>query len=531
MKDYDREYIQPPAAWRPWVLGAMIIAATIVAYSPALHGGLVWDDKMHITRPEMRTLFGLYRIWFEVDAAFQYYPLLHTAFWIEHKLWGDVTVGYHLLNVLLHVSSAMLSAWILRKLSIPGAFLAAAVFALHPVHVESVAWISEQKNTLSTVFYLASILAYLRFDETRRVDWYLGTLGLFICALLTKTVTATLPGALLVIFWWKRGRLSWRRDALPTVPLFLLGAGAGLLTAWWELRINHSTGSGFQLTTAQRLLLAGRAIGFYIGKLIWPSGLSFIYPSWNVDASSVFQYLFPLGLLGLAAAFWRVRRRTRAPLAALLFFVGTLFPSLGFFNFYAFRYSLVADHLQYVASLGPITLFAAGAARAFLRSGPGAQRTLTLASLLLLLTLGTLSWRQSGVYRSHDQVWLDTLKKNPTCWMAYNNLASSYARQGRMNEALFYLREAVHLKSDDEEVHNNLGVVLARQGRAEEAISHFREALRLQPDCAKAHYNWGLSLAGQGRLEEAVAHYREALRINPRMLEARRSLAIALAEQ
>jgi hypothetical protein len=529
IQSLDLEHTRRPVSWKAWVLGAITVAATFIAYSHALHGGFIWDDKMHITRPELRTLSGLYRIWFEIDATFQYYPVLHTAFWLEHKLWGDATLGYHLLNVLLHLSSALMVAQILRRLSIPGAFLAAAIFALHPVHVESVAWMSEQKNTLSTVFYLATILAYLRFDETRRADWYLGTLGLFICALLSKTVTGTLPGALLVIFWWQRGRLSWRRDVLPTVPLFLLGAAGGLLTAWWELQINHSTGSGFQFTMAQRLLLPGRAVWFYIGKLCWPANLSFIYPRWEVDTSIAWQYLFPLGIAGLAAAFWGIRRRTRGPLAALLFFVGTLFPTLGFFNFFAFRYSLVADHLQYLASLGPIVLFAAGATWACLRLGPNVRKMAAPMAGVLLLTLGALTWRQSGVYRSSDQVWIDTLQKNPACWIAHNNLGDSYARQGRIEEAFSHLREAVRLKSDDEEIHNNLGVVLARKGQVEEAILHFREAVRLKPDCAKAHHNWGLALASQGRMQEAIAHYREASRI--KASHARGSLDIALTGQ
>jgi protein O-mannosyl-transferase len=508
-----------PVLRRSWLFAAIVVVATWVAYGPALHGGFIWDDNLHITRPSLRSLAGLYRIWFEVDAAFQYYPVLHTAFWSEHRLWGDATLGYHLVNVLLHLSSCLMVARILRRLSIPGAILAAAIFALHPVHVESVAWMSEQKNTLSTFFYLASMLAYLRFEETRSVDWYLGTLGLFVCALGSKTVTATLPGGLLVILWWQRGRLSWRRDVLPTLPLFMLGAGAGLMSAWWELRLNHATGLGFELTLAQRVLAAGRAIWFHLGKLVWPSHLTFIYPRWEVDASSGWQYLFPLGLVGLAAACWAIRRRTRAPLATLLFFVGTLFPTLGFFNFYAIRYSLVADHFQYLASLGPIALVAAGATRVCLH--PRMQKAAVPAASALLLTLAVLSWRQSGVYRGSDQVWIDTLEKNPGCWMAYNNLARSYARQGRLDEAVSYLDQAVRLKSDDGEVHNNLGVVLARQSRLDEAITHFREAVRLQPTCAKAHHNWALALAKQGKTSEAIAHHREASRIAQELPEAR----------
>ena len=159
-------------------------------------------------------------MWTDFGATQQYYPLLHTAFWVEHQLWGNAAAGYHLVNILLHGLSAVLLLRILRRLEIPGAAFAAALFALHPVHVESVAWISEQKNTLSLVFYLAAALAYLRFDEGRRRKDYLQASGLFVLGLLTKTVVATLPAALLVVFWWKRGRIAGRRDVAPWAPWF-----------------------------------------------------------------------------------------------------------------------------------------------------------------------------------------------------------------------------------------------------------------------------------------------------------------------
>ncbi len=161
------------------------------------------DDRSHIAYPELRSWYGLYRIWFVVGATPQYYPLSETAFWVQHKLWGDAMLGYHLVNIAWHALAALMVALVLRRLAIPGAYLAAAIFALHPVHVESVAWITEQKNTLSAVFYLGAVLAYLRFDQNRGRAWYLAALGLFVLALASKIVTVTLPAALLVIFWWQ----------------------------------------------------------------------------------------------------------------------------------------------------------------------------------------------------------------------------------------------------------------------------------------------------------------------------------------
>ena len=323
-------------AIRDLLLAAALVSAVLLAYHPAWHGGLIWDDDGHVTRPELRSWQGLYRIWYEPGATQQYYPALHTAFWIEHRLWGDATLGYHLVNVLLHAAAAALVALVLRRLAVPGAYLAAAVFALHPVHVESVAWITEQKNTLSAVFYLAAMLVYLRFDRTRKLLPYCCALGLFVLGLESKTVTATLPAALLVIFWWQRGRLSWRRDVLPLVPFFVLGAAAGLVTAVFERKLIGAEGAAFDWSILDRCLIAGRAICFYLGKLFWPADLIFIYPRWHIDPSDWRQYLYPAAAVGLLAAAWAVWavRRWRGPLAAMLYFVGTLLPVLGFCNVY-----------------------------------------------------------------------------------------------------------------------------------------------------------------------------------------------------
>ncbi len=321
----------PPASWRQdWLLGFLLAALTIMAYQPAWHAGLIWDDDKHITQPELRSLHGLARIWTQLGATQQYYPLVHSVFWAEHKLWGDAATGYHWLNILLHAFSAVLLARILSQLKIPGAWLAAALFAVHPVEVESVAWISELKNTLSGVFYLGAALAYLRFDRSRSGRDYAMALGLFLLGLMSKTVIASLPAALLVVFWWQRGKVPWKRDALPLIPFFIAGIGAGLLTAWVERRFIGAEGSEFNFSIIERILIAGRDVWFYLGKLFWPVDLAFIYPRWNVSQAVWWQYLYPAaGLVLLGVLVWR---RWRGPLAALLFFVGTLFPALGFFR-------------------------------------------------------------------------------------------------------------------------------------------------------------------------------------------------------
>ena len=507
----------------------LLFAAALLAYLPALSGGFLWDDAGHVTRADLRSLSGLGRIWFEFGATQQYYPVLHSAFWFEHLIWGDSTVAYHLLNVLLHATTACLFARLLRRLAIPGAWLAALLFALHPVCVESVAWISEQKNTLSAVLYLLAALAFLRFHDSRRRAHYAGAAALFAFALLTKTVTASLPAALLVVLWWRNGRLDWRRDVLPLLPWFALGAGSGLVTAHFERALIGAQGSDFALAFDERLLLAGRVVWFYLGKLVWPAELIFIYPRWTVDASQWWQWLFLaaavallLGLLWLA-----VTRRRRGPLAAALLFGGTLFPVLGFFNVYPFLFSYVADHFQYLASLAVFALAGAGLTALAARFPRPAALG---AAALLLGTLGTLTWRQSGMYRDGFTLYETTLARNSACWMAHQNLAIALTESGRTEEAITHLQTALRLKPDHAPAENNLGDNLLRLGRPAAALPHFERAVQLRPDYAVAHCNRGLALARLGRVEEARRAFAEATRLDPQYPEAEFNWGIALVE-
>lgn len=514
--------------YRQWLLALALLAAVLVAYGPALHGGFLWDDDAHVTRPGLRSWQGLRRIWFELDATQQYYPLLHTAFWIQWQLWGASTLGYHVVNVVLHVAAALLFASLLRRLAVPGAWLAAAIFALHPVHVESVAWITELKNTLSAVFYLTSALIYLRFDEDRRGRWYAVALVLFCLGLLSKTVTATLPAALLVVFWWQRGRLSWRRDVLPLVPFFLLGALAGVLTAAVERKLIGAEGEAFAWTAVERCLIAGRVIWFYLGKLVWPRDLVFIYPRWNINSAIWWQYVFPAAALAQLALLWSLRRRARGPLAGILFFVGTLFPVLGFLNVFPFRYSFVADHFQYLASLGVIALAAAGVASGLGRCQPSLQRAGYAVCLVLLAVLGGLTRQESRAYTDFETLFRTTIARNPACWMAYNNLGIALAERGAMGEAGEQFSKCLEIKPDHAEAHGNLGFILLKAGRVDEAIAHAERALELNPNYAECHYNLGNALGQTGRADEAIAHYQKALEIRPEYVKAHINLGIAL---
>jgi protein O-mannosyl-transferase len=522
-----------PATWTPVqvaLLFAALLLATLAVYQPAWHGGFLWDDDAHVTEAALRSWDGLRRIWFDLGATQQYYPLVHSAFWVMHRLWGDWTTGYHLVNILLHALSACLVAVILRRLKIPGAVLAAAIFALHPVHVESVAWITELKNTLSGALYLGATLAYLHFDDSRSRRAYALAAGLFAMALASKTVTATWPAAMLVVAWWQRGRIDWRRDALPLAPFVVLGAASGLLTAWVEHAFIGAQGAEFQFSIVERMLIAGRAIWFYFGTLLWPANLMFVYPKWDVRQDVWWQYIYPLTAVALLAACWAWRKRSRAPLAVLLLFAGTLAPALGFVNVYPFRFSFVADHFQYLASIAVIAFVAAGIAIAVRRyAAPGAMVNAAVV-LVVAAPLAGLSWRESRQYADAETLYRATIERNPGAWMAHHNLAAIKARGSAADVAVAvaHATEAIRLNPTEADAHNTLGVALQRQGRLDEAAAQYAAAIRLRPARASAHNNLGTVRQAQGRLEEAARHYAEAVRLEPRYGEAHRNLGVVL---
>lgn len=528
-----------------------LAVATYVAYGPALTGDFVWDDDSYILRNEtLRSAEGLRRIWFEPGATPQYYPLVFTTFWLEYQLWGARPAGFHVVNVALHVATTVLLGALLRRLNVPGAGWAAAIFALHPVQVESVAWITERKNVLSGMFYMASLAALvryraaagrplarpdpeLRFDSSpaastagsRRVLYFLSLL-LFGLALTAKTVTATLPAALLLLSWWRRGRLD-RRAWLDAAPFFALAVPAGLVTAHLEAELVGATGEAWSLSPLERMLLAGRALWFYLEKLIVPTRLTFVYPRWSIDSGDALSYAYPLAFLGLAGLGAALMRRWgRGPLAGVLYFAGTLFPALGFFDVYPFRYAYVADHFQYLASAGIIVLCSSAAVRLASRATRSIRAAGSALSGALLVVLGLLTWNQAHVYADLETLWRDTVMKNPGAWMAWNNLGFELTRQQRLDEAAEAHHRALAIKPDLHEAHNNLGNIESLRGRREQAEEHYLAAIAMRPEFAEAHYNLGKLKYDQGDLEAARAHFERALQAHPRLARAAYNLGV-----
>jgi tetratricopeptide (TPR) repeat protein len=517
-------------AAREWTGFLVLAVAILVVYQRVWHEGFVWDDDAHLVNPGLCSLRGLWRIWSEPGATQQYYPVLYSAFWLEQRLWGYAALGYHLANVGLHLGVVLMLYRVLRRLSVPGAFFAALAFAVHPVCVESVAWVSEQKNTLSAAFYLAAALAYLRFDESRKPRWYALGLCLFLLALLSKTVTATLPAALLVVFWWRRGRLSWRADVAPLLPWFVMGAAAGTMTTWIERSFVGADGAALPMGPIGRLLVAGRSLWFYLAKDFWPNDLIFIYPRWAIDAHDPLQYLFPAAVLAVLAALFALRRISRGPLAAALLFSGTLFPALGFVDVYPFKYSFVADHFQYLALAMLLSAVAAALALAAAHLSAGARACAGAAAGVIFVALGVLTWMQSAIYADVGALWQATIARNPGCWMAYNNLGLALAADGQVDEAIVEYRKALEIEPGFGGARSNLGVALMDKGSTEAAIAEFRRALEIAPGDAEIHNNMGMALRRGGRLEEALAQYTQALDIRPDDFGANFNLGNALLQ-
>ncbi|MGB8354547.1 MAG: tetratricopeptide repeat protein [Chthoniobacteraceae bacterium] len=526
----------PMPVWlRDALLGAGLLGLVFLFYTPALRGGLLFDDDRHLTPEALWSLHGLWRIWFEVGASFQYYPVLHSAFWLEHRLWGENVYGYHLVNLLLHVSSAYLVVAVVRRLGLPGAWLAAYIFALHPVCVESVAWMSEQKNTLSTVFYLGSGLAYLHFAEKRKGSLYFLATGLFILALLSKTVAATLPGGILVALWLARVGKGWISLSKPLIPWFALGGAAGLFSGWMERKFYGAEDlAHFSLSFTERGMLACRDIWFYLSKLFWPSNLMFHYPLWNVSAAAGWQWLYVVATLALLAGLIVLARWHRGPLAGFLFFAGTLFPMLGFFNIGWFCFSYVADHFVYVASLGVIVPVAAGLTIAVRKiQDPAVRQFAPVAAGVLILALCSVTWHQTLKYRDIEALYQDTLARNPDSYMTHYNYGLVLLKvPGKLQDALGHFEDTVRLKTDDPGMYDRVGAIfLSMNRRLPEAIGYFEAALKLKPDDVQAHYYLGSALLKiPGRHAEAIPQFQEAVRLSPGFAEAQCNLGSALAE-
>jgi protein O-mannosyl-transferase len=548
-----RERASQTRSGRDWVIAFLLIAVLLLAYYPALHGGFLWDDDTYISaNPTLRTLAGLRAIWLDPSATCQYYPLSFTFFWTVNHFFGLNPFWFHLLTLLLHGSAAVLFWQVLARLRVRGALLAGAIFALHPVNVMSVAWMTELKNTLSASMALGAGWAFVRFaglgvyergpkgigralpKETRGTPWrwYALSLALFQLAMLAKTAVSFLPATLFLILWWQRERVT-RRDFLSLIPMLGISVGMGAFTIYIERHAGGASGQDFTIGLLDRVLISGRSFWFYLGKLVWPSRLTFIYPRWKVDAGEWWQWLYPAATLAVLSGSWMARRRIgRGLFVALMhFYISTSMLILAVVLF-MMRYSFVADHWQYFGSLSIIALVASGITQAMDWVGEPWGRPLEMAlGIGLVSGLGALTWAQSGMYADLQMLWKTTIARNPGSWIAHNNLGLLLYGQGRLEEAIAQYREALRIDPDLAGPCCNLGNAFLQEGRPEEAIAQYREALRIDPAFVEAHNNLGLALFRQGRTEGAIAQYRACLQLQPAYVDALNGLGLAFFQQ
>jgi tetratricopeptide (TPR) repeat protein len=542
------------------------MVAVVFAYGPAWKAGFIWDDDVYIIQNKLLTApDGLKRIWFSQDSPSQYFPLVYTMFRFERGIWGLNPAGYHWVNILLHGANALLVWRLLRRLEVPGCWLAAALFALHPVQVETVAWVTERKNVLSVFFVLWALRWWVQFvQEGPRPGWkfYWMALVAYLLALFSKTTACTLPAALVLVLWIQKKPID-RRRWIQIAPFVLIGLAMGLLTVWWERHHVGTSGGVFAIGLLERILIASRAIWFYLAKLFWPVNLTFSYPRWEINPRDPWAYGWLAACVAAAIVIFLVRRRFgRGPEVAALFFVATLSPLLGFIMLFTFRYTFVADHYQYLACLGPLALTAAGIARGLDRLRDNVPFRWVTGGMILVV-MGTLTWHRARAFEDVETLWRDTVARNPDSWLAHYNLGRHLMHLGkfdeamdhynqtlrlnprdvdslvsvgnawfgkrRYDEAMTYYDRALQVNPDNPEAHVNLAVILANQGNIESAIEHDRKALEANPKHLNAQVNLAVLLARQGRYEEALEHYRRALEINPDQAMTHINLAIALS--
>ena len=571
----------PPAPeagrWRDFLLhAAIIVLAGLWIYSPAYHGDWLWDDDQLLTaNPVVQSgsLQGLGKLWFNPDGA-DFFPLSYTALWAQWPFFKNTPTGYHVTTIVLHVIGSLLLWALLHRMRVPGAWLSGLIFAIHPVAVESVAWVSETKNTLSLPLFLLSCLCWVVQDEERegprRTWFYVLSMVFFLLAMLAKTSMVGLPVLLLLHAWWKRGTVTLQ-DVIRVAPFFLISLVLGIITIQYQ----HGRAIGAEKIlvggVASRIATAGMAILFYLAEIVWPVNLLPIYPRWEVDPPKAWQFLAWPVIAAAAAWIWANRGTADRPgwgrhvLFGLGFFLLMVLPVLGFVTISYMRITWVADHFNYLPMIGVIALIGAAATRWYERSTVSAQPLIIAGGAVALAACALLSFRYANAWASEDALWTHTLKTNHDAWQAHNRLGAKKFSRGDIEGGYYHFTQSTRLRPDLGETHNNLGSALSAKGRLDEAIKEFAEACRLtphvpamrvnlanalfqagrfaaasdafqfllekEPNNAALINNYAVTLYRQGNKDEAVRQFRRALEINPTMKDAREGLAVALGEQ
>ena len=571
--------------WQPVALSAVIIIAIALVYLPAFRGDFVWDDFLLITgNPLLQSFSGLAEIWSGGRTA-DYFPLTTTIFWIEHHLFGQNATGYHVVNILLQTANALLVWRLLSRLNIPGASLAGLIFGIHPVHVASVAWISELKNLLSLFFALLSILLFLERDGKRETvaavsdrrtnisalrghryssaTAYVMSLVFFALALLSKTQVVFLPVVLLLCAWWQDKKSPGttttqrlRREVIRTLPFFLIAIVLGLVTMWFQ---NRGIGEEEIVigSLPRRVVNCAMAVWWYAGHLFVPVRLMAIYPNWRFDSPRVLEWLPLIGLIAILAGLWHWRNRgTRGAFLAVACFILALLPALGLVRMaYVRSGTLVADHFQYFADVSLIALFSAGVAYVWKQRQQATKMAAAAIVTLLVGAMGTYAFNRAEVYRNEETLWQDNLSKNPDAWQAHIQIAQRRFKQESYLESAYHAARAAELKPELADIHNQLGLAYCRLERFEEGIAEYRKALQLKEAKPSTDRSAGvatirtnlanaLSITAEHlseraptipeeamrRYEEAIRQYQAALELEPQQPAIHRNLGMILVK-
>lgn len=514
-----------------WAGMVALIAVAAVCYLPSMRGGFLWDDDVYVTHNKaLSRAGGIQRIWLGVRdpktyPVPQYYPMTHTSFWLETR-WQDwskplSSMPFHLINVMLHAMNAWLLWVLLRRLGVPGAFVIAGIWMIHPLQVESVAWITERKNVLSGFFFFASMIVYVRFcsldlSENPRGRWelYVLALVLFVCSILSKSVTGSMPVMVLLLIWWKRGTIGWKEIKL-LLPFVALAMGMGAITSMFERDVVGAQGADWNFSDFERIRIAGGSLWFYLGKLFLPVKLSFIYEQWNLRWPIL--YIAPVAAVVVLAALFALRKKIgRGPIVAALMYAITLFPALGFVNIFPMRYSFVADHFQYLAGI-PIIASVVWCVQRVIRS----RAILTVVAVIAAAGLATATFQRNHVYTDAITLWTDTLEKNPTCWMAENNLGAQLLSRNDLAEAEVHFKRALQLRPKHVEAEMQLGMIAVYRGDPDaglELLNTAAEWARADPNhphLAAVYYNLGYAYQKKGDKRSAFAAYRNAAELDP----------------
>jgi tetratricopeptide (TPR) repeat protein len=506
-------------------------------FSPAWTGGWVWDDTSEILRndPIRSSWHAITGMW-SAPAGADYFPLKESVQWVEWHIWGDSPVGYHLVSISLHLLSALLFWRLLVRIGAPFAWTAALFFTVHPMVVESVAWISELKNTLSLPLLLMSALAYVGFDESRGRPgggWrgmYVLSLLAFLASLLAKSSGVMFPFVILIYGWYRRGRIA-PQDMLASLPFAAMSGGVGAATIWFQ---EHRAIAGVMAPVGglgARLAIGGHALVFYFTKAIFPWPIGPVYPGWNVGGSFLADAWPWLAVAGSMAVLWECRNRWgRGPLLASGWFILNLLPVLGFIPMSFARLSPVSDHFAYIALLGLVAGMAGGLGSLSQGLNPkGSRMALGGAAALIL---GVIAWESRGLsanYSDDRAFWTFAIRQNPEAWAPRNNLGLIELGAGRFSEAAAQFEAVIGSGERQAEVYNNLGTTYTRLGRYGEAAAQFEAALRLQPGYPVAEANLGNVLAQTRRYDQAVVHYRRSLELKPDVADVHTRLGMAYA--